>query len=115
MTQEPDMNQDPGTNEEPTTAGMSGMIRSAPVTDLLAVDGESLVLLDDQVLRLGPVATVVLQLLDDGPRSQAQLTAALEEEFGAPPDGSLRDAVEAQLNGLASAGLITRDDEPAST
>ena len=114
MTQEPDMNQDPGANEEPTTAGMSGMIRSVSFTDLLAVDGESLVLLDDQVLRLGPVATVVLQLLDDGPRSQAQLTAALEEEFGAPPDGSLRDAVEAQLNGLATAGLITRD-EPAST
>ena len=89
------------------------MVRRAPVTDLLAVDGESLVLLDDQVLRLGPVATVVLQLLDDGPRSQAQLTAALEDEFGTPPEGSLRDAVEEQLSELATAGLITRGDEPA--
>ncbi len=107
------MTQEPGTAQGEFTAAEAGMVRRAPVTDLLAVDGESLVLLDDQVLRLGPVATVVLQLLDDGPRSQAQLTAALEDEFGTPPEGSLRDAVEEQLNGLATAGLITRGDEPA--
>ena len=106
------MTQEPGTTQGRFTAAETGMVRRAPVTDLLAVDGESLVLLDDQVLRLGPVATVVLQLLDDGPRSQAQLTAALEDEFGTPPEGSLRDAVEEQLNGLATAGLITRGDEP---
>lgn len=107
------MTQEPGTAQGGYTAGETCMVRRAPVTDLLVVDGESLVLLDDQVLRLGPVATVVLQLLDDGPRSQAQLTAALEDEFGTPPEGSLRDAVEEQLNGLATAGLITRGDEPA--
>ena len=107
------MTQEPGTAQGGYTAGDPGMVRRAPVTDLLVVDGESLVLLDDQVLRLGPVATVVLQLLDDGPRSQAQLTAALEDEFGTPPEGSLRDAVEEQLSELATAGLITRGDEPA--
>ncbi|MHA6523092.1 PqqD family protein [Tessaracoccus sp. G1721] len=106
MSMEPEMTPE-------TSAHDRGMIRREPVTDLLAVDGESLVLVDDKVLRLGPVATVVLQLLEDGPRSQAQLTEALEDEFGAPPEGDLTGAVEAQLNGLAAAGLITRDDEPA--
>ena len=108
------MTQEPGTTAQgEVTAGETCMVRRAPVTDLLVVDGESLVLLDDQVLRLGPVATVVLQLLDDGPHTQAQLTAALEDEFGTPPEGSLRDAVEEQLSELATAGLITRGDEPA--
>lgn len=107
------MTQEPGATQGKFTAGDPDMVRRAPVTDLLVVDGESLVLLEDKVLRLGPVATVVLQLLDDGPHTQAQLTAALEDEFGTPPEGSLRDAVEEQLNGLATAGLITRGDEPA--
>jgi PqqD family protein of HPr-rel-A system len=89
------------------------MISRGEITDFLVADGESLALLESTVLRLGPVATVILQLLEQGPSTEEQVARALEAEFGAPPEGSLRDAVEEQLNVLATAGLITRGDEPA--
>ena len=84
------MTQEPGRAQGEFTAAEAGMVRRAPVTDLLAVDGESLVLLDDQVLRLGPVATVVLQLLDDGPRTQAQFVDRhFQEALGLVIDGAV--------------------------
>ena len=89
------------------------MIRRADLTDFLPVDGESLVLLDDQVLRLGPVATLLLEVLGDGPVTLDHLTDELAAAFGTPPDGSLAEAVAAQLGALNDNGLLIIDEEPA--
>ena len=89
------------------------MIRCADLTDFLPVAGESLVLLDDQVLRLGPVATLILEVLGNGPVTLDHLTDELAAAFGTPPDGSLAEAVAAQLGALNDNGLLIIDEEPA--
>ena len=89
------------------------MIRRSDLTDFLPVDGESLFLLDNQVLRLGPVATLILELLGNGPVTLDQLTDELAAAFGTPPDGSLAEAVAAQLAALNDNGLLIIDEEPA--
>ena len=89
------------------------MIRRSDLTDFLPVDGESLILLDNQVLRLGPVATLILEALGNGPMSLQHLTEELAAAFGAPPDGTLTEAVAAQLGALNDNGLLIIDEEPA--
>ncbi|MHA6513123.1 PqqD family peptide modification chaperone [Tessaracoccus sp. Z1128] len=88
------------------------MIRRTPVTDFLAVDGESLALVDNKVLRLGPVATLILEVLEDGPTTLPRLARDLEAAFGAPPDGGLEAAVASQVAALTDNGLLTVDEEP---
>lgn len=89
------------------------MIRRSDLTDFLPCDGESLVLLDDQVLRLGPVATLILEMLGTGPVTLDQLTGELASAFGSPPDGTLTQAVADQLGALNRNGLLIIDEEPA--
>ncbi|HSO68672.1 MAG TPA: PqqD family peptide modification chaperone [Arachnia sp.] len=89
------------------------MIRRSDLTDFLPAAGESLVLLDDKVLRLGPVATLILEVLGNGPVTLEQLTDELSAAFGTPPDGSLTEAVAAQLGALNDNGLLIIDEEPA--
>lgn len=89
------------------------MIRRSDLTDFLPSDGESLVLLDDQVLRLGPVATHILEMLGNGPLTLAQLTGELASAFGNPPHITLAQAVADQLRALHDCGLLIVDEEPA--
>lgn len=81
------------------------MIRRAELTDFLVVDGESLVIRDETVYRLGHVATAIVALAAEETSVEA-LAAALEPRFGAPPEGTLEDAVEAQVSELRAAGLL---------
>ena len=89
------------------------MIRCADLTDFLPVDGESLVLLDDKVLRLGPVATLILELLGNGPVTLDQLTDELAAGFGTPPHGPLGEGVPAQLAARNDNGPLIIDEDPA--
>ncbi|WP_052459704.1 PqqD family protein [Tessaracoccus massiliensis] len=73
--------------------------------EVLVAGEESAVLVGDELLRLGPIATAIIELL---PCSVEELAAALEERFGAPADGNLIPAVEEQLRTLAEHGVVER-------
>ncbi|MDO5676857.1 MAG: hypothetical protein Q4G35_05040, partial [Propionibacteriaceae bacterium] len=62
------------------------------VQDFLVIDDEAIVLSNEKLLELGPVATAIMQLM---PRSVEELAVALEAQFGAPEDGELIPAIEA--------------------
>ena len=74
--------------------------------DLLVVDAESAVLHGNRLLRLGPIATAIVQLMKE-PHTVEELAAALEAQFGAPPDGGLIPAVEEQLRVLREHGVLS--------
>ena len=81
------------------------MIERTDLTDLLAVDGDSLALKDETLYRLGPVGTAILEAAAE-PIDVDDLVRTLEETFGTPPEGSVRDAVEDQVQQLRTAGLL---------
>lgn len=89
-------------------AGAPLVSRSDSVVDMLEADGESAVLQRNRLLRLGPVATAILQLVA-APRSIDELTAALEAQFGPPADGDLAHAVEEQVRTLREHGVVDWD------
>ena len=95
----------PANVDAPTTP----RARLLAVADTLTVDDEVAVLLEHQLLRLGPIASAIVELLLEHPRDVDTLTVALEERFGAPADGSARDAVEEQLRALAERGVVALD------
>jgi len=82
----------------------SSFVRRTPA-DVLEVDGESLVLLGDRVVRLSPIATAVFGLTAT-PRTVAELAVALEEMFGAPADGGTVDAAAAVVEELVAVGAL---------
>ncbi|AQP45551.1 PqqD family peptide modification chaperone [Tessaracoccus flavus] len=84
------------------------MIRRTDLTDFLVVDGESVAILNETVYRLGHVATAILDALAE-PTTLPALATTLEAQFGAPPSGSLEDAVRSQLDELAAVGLVSID------
>lgn len=81
------------------------MIERAELVDFLVADGESLALQGETVYRLGAIATVIMEAAER-PVSVDTLVGLLEDRFGAPPEGTLEDAVEAQLVALREAGLL---------
>lgn len=85
----------------------AGTVALGPVADILFDDGEAAVLLENQLLRLGPVASAIVELLDE-PRTIDALTVALEERFGTPEGMSVRDAVEEQIGALEERSVIVR-------
>ncbi|SFB87183.1 hypothetical protein SAMN04487968_102103 [Nocardioides terrae] len=79
-----------------------------PVTDELLIDGELVVLIDDQVLVLSEVASTALHgLVTDVWTSSEDLTACLEASVGLPEEGE--SAVFALVSSLESAGLVDVD------
>lgn len=83
----------------------SGAAGSTNAADLYPLGGESVILLQDTLLRLGPVATSIVR---QWPRPVEELAAALEAEFGAPEDVDLIAAVEEQLETLAQHSVLER-------
>jgi hypothetical protein len=80
--------------------------RRVDVQDEVVRDGESVVLLGRQVIRLSWLGTTLLELCDDW-RGVDELAAGLTDRFGEPPDGS--DPVvmtEAALHTLHEQGLV---------
>ena len=79
-------------------------VRRTPV-DVLEVDGESLILLGDRVVRLSPIATAVFGLTATA-RTVADLAVTLEETFGPPADGGTLDAAAAVVEQLVAVGAL---------
>ena len=94
----------PGFDEPAPLAG-SGVAGSTNVVDQYVNGAESVVLLEDTLLRLGPIATSIVQ---QWPLPVAELAAALGAEFGAPEGIDLVAAVEEQLDTLAEHKVLER-------
>ena len=80
--------------------------RRVAVHDEVVRDGESVVLLGRQVIRLSALGTTLLELCPDR-RGVDELADGLTERFGTPPDGSdPRLMTEAALEALHEQGLV---------
>ena len=80
--------------------------RRVEVQDEVVRDGESVVLLGRQVIRLSWIGTTLLELCDDW-RDSSELARGLTDRYGAPPDGSDATAMtEAALRALDQQGLV---------
>jgi len=78
-----------------------------PVLDVLTADGEALVLLaDSRVARLSPIGAACFELLAQ-PATVTELAVTLERQFGPPTEGSTVQAVQAVIDELVTAGLVT--------
>lgn len=80
--------------------------RRVAVRDEVTRDGESVVLLGRQVIRLSWIGTTLLELCDEWHESN-ELSRALTDRYGEPPDGSDATAMtEAALQALHEQGLV---------
>ena len=80
--------------------------RRVEVQDEVVRDGESVVLLGRQVIRLSALGTTLLELCGDW-RETEELAAGLVERFGEPPEGAdARFMTEASLHALHDQGLV---------
>lgn len=76
------------------------------VRDEVIRDGESVVLLGRQVIRLSALGTTLLELCDDW-RGAEELALGLTERHGGPPAGFDATAMtEAALQALHEQGLV---------
>jgi hypothetical protein len=81
-------------------------VRRLPVVDRVVRDGESVVLVGREVIRLSALATHLLDRCADW-TDLDDLTAALLAEFGnTPPGVEPRAATEAAVTTLAEQGLV---------
>ncbi len=84
---------------------MTNYQRRQPL-DALVVDGEALLLVPpDQVIRLSPIATALFEATAT-PQRLGVLATMIEARFGAPPEGSTRDALQSVLDHLLTAGVL---------
>jgi hypothetical protein len=80
--------------------------RRVPVQDEVIRDGESVVLLGRQVIRLSAIGTTLLELTGDW-RGVEELTVELTDRFGQPPEGFDATAMtESALQALHEQGLV---------
>ncbi|MDF2144144.1 hypothetical protein [Knoellia sp. p5-6-4] len=80
--------------------------RRVPVQDEVVRNGESVVLLGRQVIRLSAIGTTLLELTGEW-REVDDLTVDLTDRFGHPPEGySATDMTEAALQALHAQGLV---------
>lgn len=82
-------------------------VRAVVAHDELHRGGESLVLLDGQVHRVSALGTLLRERAT-GPVTLEDLAAALEERFGAPPQGRALDLTREAVDALLGAGLLER-------
>ena len=85
-------------------------IRRLPVLDEYVEDGLSAVFVDNQVVALSELATMVLALVGDAGMTRGDLETLLVAEVGEPDDGTVGEALEPILAALVDQSLIALDD-----
>ncbi|GGD15107.1 PqqD family peptide modification chaperone [Nocardioides daphniae] len=85
-------------------------VRRLPVIDEYVEDGRSAVLVEGRALTLSEIATYVLSRIDEEWTAYDALVATVEEEVGAPPEGSTGEALEQLLRDLAGHHLVELDE-----
>jgi hypothetical protein len=81
------------------------------VDDEYAEDGQYALLVDQEIVVLSPLASLVWTLLADGPRTASELVPPLVEAFGTPEGSSPDELTDVCLEQLAAQGLVTLDSE----
>lgn len=86
-------------------------VRRMPCHDLIVDGDQSAVYVEDSVVVLSPISTAVLTALTVDAWEDVSLVAnAIEERYGAPPEGSVFDGVCAVIDELSGLGLVERVD-----
>lgn len=88
---------------------MSGRYVRVERVDLLVLDAESLALYPDRFVRLGPLGTCLLAAAET-PRTIDDLTAALTDAFGDPPQSTAAEAARAAIADLVAQGVLREVD-----
>lgn len=88
-------------------------VARALAQDSLLLDDDGLVLQDNRVLRLGPIAVAVWRATAE-PREVDDLTQLLITEFGAPPDDDPTAATRAILDELVTTGVLREVGQEAA-
>lgn len=88
------------------------MIRALPAVDRLHRDGRTLILLQHQVLELGPLALTAYDAASGGV-THTDLVELLVADFGTPPDRPASEAVASVIDELVALGLLVRDTPQA--
>lgn len=83
-------------------------VRLNPPADILARDGEALLLYADEAIRLDGVSAEIVELAA-GPITLERLAEALEARFGAPEEASVLKATAAAARELAGRGVLLID------
>lgn len=84
---------------------MSRYRRSPKVVDDLACDDAGLVLVDQTLVRLGPVGLLVWRTLDE-PRDLTIIADRVERTIGRPPEGTTARALTEVLASLSAQGVV---------
>lgn len=80
-------------------------VRTVPAHDELHHQGESLVLLDGQVRRISPIGTVIRASAVHGATVE-ELASILEDRFGAPENGDVRELTRSAVHTMLDEGLL---------
>ena len=85
---------------------MSAVIRRLPVLDEYVDGSVSAVFVDNQVLALSEMATLVLSLVGEAGLTRDDLETSLVEEVGSPEDGTVTEALAPILEALVARSLL---------
>jgi hypothetical protein len=80
-------------------------VRQSPATDVLERDGQAAVLVDDIVVRLGELSSVLYALCEQ-PIDVTDLARALEARFGVPVGRSSLDATKGAVEEMIHHGVL---------
>ena len=93
--------------------GAATVVRLGPVVDVLTTEEGTVALVErevgHQVVRVSDLGSVVLELLEDGPATVAQVAAELVEIYGSPPDSDPVEATAQALADMSRRGLISAE------
>jgi hypothetical protein len=97
--------------------GAATVVRLGPVVDVLTTEEGTVALVErevgHQVVRVSELGSVVLELLEEGPTTVAQVAAELVDVYGAPPDSDPVDATAQALEDMSRTGLISAENAGA--
>ena len=82
------------------------------VADIITSNHEGLVLFEERLCQLGPLAMQLVLACDQGPQSRDDLVALCMDVFGEPPSGDGAAIVDQALTDLVANGTLAETDQP---
>lgn len=79
----------------------------AEVTDILTADDEALVIVEDSVIRLSPLSTMIWELLAD-PLTPEELADEMSRLIEPPPSAPMVGALSPIIDSLCEYGVLIR-------
>ncbi|QQY15943.1 nitrate ABC transporter [Cutibacterium avidum] len=82
------------------------LISRADVTDIWFEEGEALVIVEDSVMRLSPLAVAIWDVLE-APLELEELGSELEALIGPPPQGTMTEILTTTVEDLSRHHVLT--------